>query len=124
VSTLTLQWFDADDAVEVINPVIDSEHWAALNGPTTRAICAFDDNGNLAGFFCLQLHPLLGPLWVRDDERDGNLSRELATRMEEFLKGMDYRGALAICDSPVSERLCKRQGMTKLEVPVYLAKGA
>ena len=113
---------ECDEAVEALNPVIDSEHWAALNGPTTRAICAFE-NGELVGAFVLQAHPLLGPLWVRDGLRDGDLSKKLAQEMETFLHNIDYRGALAICDSPASEKLCRKFGMTQIKVPVYLAIG-
>ena len=59
-------------------------------------------------------------LRVDNELRDaGETSRSLASDMYDYLMKEDARGFLATVDSPVTERLCKRFGMTRLESPVY-----
>jgi hypothetical protein len=117
-----------DEIINDVNPICVARGWAPLNvndaTPTCYVIGAFDDNGKLAGFFCLQLHPVIGPMWVDSENRDGSVSRELAESMDKFIKASNVRGVLAITDSPVSERLAERHGMVKLESPVYISIGA
>jgi len=55
-----------------------------------------------------------------NERRDaGETSRELATKMYDYLQAQEARGFFAIADSPVTARLCERFEMKKIEAPVY-----
>ena len=119
---MEFRWLDGNDAVDALNPILEREGWTPLNGATARALVAEED-GVLVAFFCLQLFPLLGPLYCKADARDGQVSRALVDKMHEFLTEIKARGYMAVCDSPVSEKMCRMRGMKKIESPVYLEAG-
>jgi hypothetical protein len=124
------RWMIPDEIELRVNPICASRGWAQFNindpMPTCRILGAFDEteNDQLVGFFGISLFPVLGPMFVLPDRRDGEASRELAGQMYAFLNDNDARGYLVIADSPVTERLCKRYGMEKVSSPVYKAKTA
>ncbi len=115
-----------DEIIEFVNPVCRMKGWAELNitdpYPTCYVIGAFD-GVEIVGFFTLQLHPFLGPLWVDSNHSTGEVSRELVESMDKFVKASNVRGVITIADSPVSARLAERHGMTKVESPVYIKVG-
>lgn len=116
------KWLDGSECVDALNPILDLRGMSLLNEFTSRALAAYQD-GELIMALVLQLHPVLGPL-VRTDnfKRDnGELSRELTERMHEFMAEVHSRDCMVICDSPITERLAQRHGMTKLESPVYMS---
>ena len=125
---IEFRWLDNDEVETLVNPSLEARGMVQLNinpeQPTCRVAGAFAD-GVLLRAFCLQLHPILGPLVETDSEfRDnGDATRGLVAFMEEFLKTVDARGWLTICDSPLSERLAKQHGMKRLESPVYVGVG-
>jgi hypothetical protein len=122
------RWLTDEEIDAFVNPSLRARGMVELNinsaQPTCRVAGAFCD-GVLLRAFCLQLFPILGPLVETDSTfRDnGDSTRGVVEFVEEFLKTVDARGWLAICDSPVSERLAKRHGMKKLESPVYVGTG-
>ncbi len=96
----------------------------SLNRATSRVRVAEDTEGNLKGFFVLQLTPQAGPLWVAPSERSTGLADELADDMLEFLVDAHARGWLVVADSPHVPPLCEARGMRRVESPVYVAGGA
>ncbi len=96
--------------------------WALLNindtQPSCRVLGAFD-GVEFVSFLVLQMYPVIGPAWSDAFHRDGKISRELADRMDDYLKSVNARGALTICESAVSERIAERHGMKPVEFPVY-----
>lgn len=120
------RWLEPSEIDEWVNPVLRQKGWALLNcneeQPTCRVLGAFDDI-MLVGFNVLQLTPMVGPLYVSPDHRDGSVSRELVQEMHAWLGQVGARGYMAVCDSPVSERMCQRYGMTALASPVYVTAG-
>jgi hypothetical protein len=121
------RWLSNDEIEAWVNPVCKQQGWTLLNindqQPTCRVLGAFKDGVSFVGFICLQMFPVIGPEWCDADHRNGHVSRELAELMHGFLVDVKARGALTICESPVSERFAKRYGMTKVEHPVYLLPG-
>lgn len=125
------RWLTTDEIEYYVNPVCASRAWMQLNlseePPTCRVLGAFDseypDLGVIA-FFALQLTPVLGPAWADPLYRNGVVMRDLADRMDAFMVEANARGAVTICDSPVSERLCQRHGMERITEPVYQWIGA
>jgi len=115
-----MKWIEGPEACDQLNDLIAMRGWTPLNSKTSRALVAYDDEGQVIGFSVVQLFPLLGPFLVLPEYRDGKLSKELADETYLFLQQVDTRGYLAICDSPVAERLCRKRGMKKIESPVYL----
>jgi hypothetical protein len=119
------RWLSGDEILEWVNPVCKSRGWAELNvndaQPTCRVLGAFGET--LVGFAVLQLFPVLGPFFVEPSHRDGTISHELIKQMHEFVRESGVRGVLALCESPVAERLAERHGMTKIVEPVYMLVG-
>jgi len=118
------RWLTPDEIVDTVNPALAAQRFAQLNvnteQPTSRVLGAFWD-GQLVEAFALQLYPVLGPI-IRVDNtfRDGGeTSRTLSTKMGEFFEEVKVRGALCIADTPITERLCDRFGMKRVENPVY-----
>jgi hypothetical protein len=115
------RWLSNDEIEQMVNPVLEQRNWMLLNisdPPTCRVLGAFD-GVSLIGFFCLQLTPVLGPVYTDSDHRDGTVMRELADRMNDYMVEANARGAIAICESPVSERVAARHAMKKIPYPVY-----
>ncbi len=120
------RWLASAELSEWVNPVCKLRGWAELNindaQPTCRVLGAFD-GVEFIGFLAFQLFPVVGPQWVDSDHRDGTVSRELASRMHDFLSESNARGFMVVADSPVSGRICERHGMKKLESTVYVEGG-
>lgn len=116
--TVTERWLLPNE-VNILEPILESNHWASLNDQTCQVRAAFDD-GVLVGFVVLQQFPVLGPLWVHPDYRGNGLPGRLASDMREFLKTIQVRGLLVVADSVFTEILCQHFGMKKVESPVYM----
>jgi acetyltransferase (GNAT) family protein len=116
------RWLTNDEIEDLVNEVCQRHGWAQLNineaQPTCRVLGAFEDVA-LVGFIALQMQPVIGPGWTDAEHRDGKTMRELADQMHQFLVEVKARGALTVCESPVSERLAQRHGMKQVEFPVY-----
>jgi hypothetical protein len=118
------RWLTFDEIVNILNPVLAAHRYAQLNvnpeQPLCRVLGAFWD-GELVEAFAFQMYPMLGPLVkVNNTFRDdGTVARTLAIKMSEFFEEAQARAALCIADTPLTERLCERFGMTKLESPVF-----
>ena len=121
------RWLTNDEIEEWVQPVLRIRGWALLNIndtlPTCRVKGAFE-GPELIGFIVLQFFPMIGPEWVDNDHRDGSVARELAQQMHDYMVEVEARGALTVCETPISERLAIRHGMKKLEAPVYIYVGA
>jgi hypothetical protein len=124
VKEVTFRWLTSDEIADVLNPVLRVQGMAQLNvnsqQPTCRVLGGFQGD-RLVQAFAWQLYPMLGPMVKVDSTfRDGGeVSRELATRMTEYFITVGARAAICIADSPVTERLCERFGMTRIESPVF-----
>lgn len=112
------------EIVDEANPALALRGWPQLNTATARVLGAFDGE-TLVEIFALQLMPMLGPMLRIDNERrdNGIVSRELAEKMSEYLTENEARGYVTIADSPLTERLCERHGMKRVESPVFMAVG-
>lgn len=122
-ANLEFRWLTNEEIETFVNPVLRQRGWAELNineaQPTCRVLGAIEGGASIVGFICLQMHPVIGPEWVDAFHRNGALSRHLAELMGDFLKEVHARGALTICESPVTERLAQRHGMQRIDFPVY-----
>ena len=118
---MNIRWLTNEEIVEQVNPALALRGWAYLNLDTCRVLGAFHEDGHLLEFLVLQLFPLLGPLLRIDNvDRDaGETTRTLLTGMQEYLEKEEARGFFAVADSPMTERLCRRFGMSKIESPIY-----
>ena len=118
------RWLTDDEIVEQFNPACRAQGYAEMNvnpeRPTCRVLGAFWD-GQLVEAFAFQMYPVLGPMLKTDNTfRDnGEASRKLGQLMAEFFDESKARGCLTIVDTPVTQRLCERFGMERVERPVY-----
>lgn len=121
---MTYRWLTEDEIISLVNPNLAHQGMPMLNTAVARVYGAFDGD-RLIRTLTLQLFPLLGPLTTHDHtHRDnGEVSRTLANLMDAYLQESHARGYLAVCDSPVTERICERHGMKRIESPVFLAVG-
>jgi hypothetical protein len=118
------RWLSDDEVETLVNPALKAQGFAELNinpdQPTCKTLGAFWDD-QLVEAFTVQLYPILGPMIKVDNTfRDnGETARTLAKKMEEFLEEKQARGYVCIADTPITQRLCERFGMTKIPSPVY-----
>jgi hypothetical protein len=112
------RWLTPDE-LALLDPILESNGWASLNGQTCQVRAAFDED-KLVGFFTLQQYPVLGPLWVDSKYRGSGLPEQLASDMREFLVDIKIRGFLVIADSIFTELLCQKFGMKLVNHPVYM----
>ena len=121
---MEFRWLTDDEILEQFNPVCQRHGFAEMNvnaqQPTCRVLGAFWD-GHLVEALAFQLYPMLGPFLKTDNTfRDaGETARALATKMQEFFDEVQARACLTIADSLITERLCVRFGMDRIQSPVY-----
>lgn len=122
---MIFQWLNNEQIETLVNPHLKDHGWAELNineeRPTCRVIGAFLENGTLVESLTIQLYPVVGPMLKHDKTiRDsGETSRALATIVADFLTNTEARDCLVIAEEVLTERLCKRLGLTRLASPVY-----
>lgn len=116
------RWLTFEEIETFVNPVCKQQGWAELGlneeQPTCRVLGAVE-GVEIVGFLAFQLMPMLGPAWADSNHRDGVISRQLADKMHEFLTDVGARGAITICENPVTERLAERHAMQPVGLPVY-----
>ena len=126
MNDVSYRWVDGITASDAdwdrIEAILAARGWMSLNRPTTRILLAEDAEGKLAGFSILQMVPHLEPLWVAPSQRASGLAESLADQMVDFMVSIQARGWMVVAESPFAARLCEREGMVKVEVPVYVAK--
>ena len=122
---LTMEWVDGSHAAKLLNPLIESRGWTPLNGSDnpklTRARVVLDSDGDVVGFFCLQMFPMLGPILVVHGS-DPFLFRELIEDMRQFLADCEVRGWLIIAEDRRIADLCREMGYQQVPFPVFLGK--
>ena len=121
---MEIRWLSFDEIETLVNPDLKAHNWPELNlneaQPTCRVLGSFID-GVLIESFTFQLFGMLGPMIKHQPVRDsGEMSRQLAEVMHDFLEGVEARDYLVVANSPVSERLSIRFKMQKLKCPVYV----
>lgn len=125
-TVIEYRWLSGNEILSLVNPACAARGWAELNvndaQPTCRVLGAWSGE-RLVGWFAFQMYPLLGPMFVEPEVRNGKVSAVLAERMYDFLIESEARGYLVVCESPVSEVLARKFDMHKLAVPVYTATG-
>ena len=118
---MKLRWLDSGEAVDRLNPIIEKQGWSQLNERTVRALVAEDDDGKIIALLVLQMFPILGPEWVQPESRGAGVMYQLHEEMRKFLTEVQARGVMVIADSEVADKLCQREGMRRVENPVYIA---
>lgn len=125
------RWMEVSEIETLVNPELIRRGWAPLNTtaecpacanpmPTNRVLGAFTDDGTLYETLTFQMYPMLGPMVKHVEASDsGEVSRQLAATMYDFLIESSARDFMAVANSPVTARICQRFGMGKVEAPVY-----
>lgn len=123
---VTFRWVDGFTATDAdwdrIDQVLAARGWMALNKSTSRVLLAEAD-GELAGFYCLQMAPHVEPMFVQPALRGSGLAEELADRMQAFLIEVHARGYYAVADNPLVAKMCEARGMERIPSPVYVKVG-
>lgn len=119
---ITKRWLHGLDATEdewnQIDLILQAQGWSSLNRQTTLMELAEDEQG-IVGMIILQLHPLVGPEYVRPSARGTGLAAELADDMVVKMQEMDARGWLVVADSAHAAKLCRERGMIQVMEPVF-----
>ncbi|MGH7182114.1 MAG: GNAT family N-acetyltransferase [Nitrospiraceae bacterium] len=118
---ITYAWLDGD-ALDQLEPILESRGWTTLNKPSSRAIGAFDGD-NLIGFIVLQMVPHTEPLYVNPDYRGSGVAESLAILMRTFMVEIGSRCFMVTADTPEAVKLCEAHGMKRIDSPVYLMTG-
>ena len=125
---MQVRWLNGFEACDIINPLITRRNaenptappWALLNSATAFAVAVFESEFCI-GYLCMQLFPFLGPMEVQPVNCNGEISRMLVDEMTRVMAEMKTRGCMVICESPVTERMCKQRGMKRIDYPVYVS---
>ena len=121
-SSFNKRWIDGRDLTESewlkIDQILAAHGWSSLNRDTTLMELVEDGNG-IVGFIVLQLHPLVGPEYVRPSVRGSGLAAELADDAVVKLTEMQARGWLVVAESDHAAKLCRERGMTRVMEPVF-----
>lgn len=115
---MQLRWLYRHDLVQ-LEPILKARGWMALNHDNAAALAAFDANGTLVGFLCVQHVPHIEPLYVDPAYRGTGLAESLADGVAEALRVTNCRGAFLIANNPASAKLAEKFEMTKIEDPIY-----
>lgn len=116
---MRIYWLEGPEAADRLNPICEQQGWSLLNPHTCRACIAEDDDGVFLRALVVQLFPLVGPEYAPERER-GNIEAMMAVHAEVRNYMADARGFMIIADSPVTDKLCKREGLTPVTSPVYM----
>lgn len=124
---VSYRWLDGPTATDAewdrIDDLLSARGWMSLSRETTRILVAEDAEGNLKGFFTLQLTPQCGPMYVAPSARATGLADALADKMLDYLIDAKARGWFIVADNPHVPSMCESRGMKKLTSPVYVAGG-
>ena len=119
---MTKRWLHGMDATpeewDQIDLILQAQGWSSLNRQTTLLELAEDGQG-IVGLIVLQLHPLVGPEYVRPSARGTGLAAELADDMVAKMQEMQARGWLVVADSAHTAKLCRERGMIQVREPVF-----
>lgn len=115
-TTATVEEWDRVEAL------LAARGWMSLSRDASRILVAEDDDGKLLGFVVLQLIPHVEPLYVIPSMRATGLAEDLADHIISFLVEQKARGWMAVAESPFAEKLCEREGMQRVQLPVYVSK--
>jgi len=120
-STVTYRWLEPQE-LSRIDPVFAKRGWIRLSEHFSRVLVAERD-GEMAGFFCFQGLPFMGPMHIVESERGKGIAQDLVEQMLAWTDANNCRGFMVVADSPHTEKLCKAKGMTRVVSPVYVMNG-
>jgi hypothetical protein len=104
-----------------IDMILAARGWTPWNKQTTIVLVAEDEEG-IAGFLPVQLFPHVEPLWVRPNKRGTEVAEQLAKKVIEFMHSIEARGWISVASDKNVAEMCERQGMKKVEQPVYMGR--
>lgn len=120
---ITFRWINGFEASQEdwdrIENIMLARGWMKLNPNTSRILVAEKD-GAIAGFVCLQLVPHVEPLFVAPSFRGTGLAETLSDKLIAFMHESAARGWMAVASDSTVAKLCEKQGMHKIESPVYV----
>jgi N-acetylglutamate synthase-like GNAT family acetyltransferase len=115
---ITFRWLEPHE-LHLVDPIVAAHSWITLNEWVSRVLVAEED-GTIVGFVAFQLTPQVGPFYVHPEYRGSKITDELAKRMRAFLDEVECRGYFAVADNPHVSKLCKAQGMARMDSPVFV----
>lgn len=107
------------DEWEKIRGVFEQEGGKLPNPHFSTAIVA-EDEGEIVGFWCLELVPHAGPLYVSPIYRGKGLHKELMAEMEKKL--MNHQrgtGFYVFSDTERTDHICEQAGMKEMGWKVW-----
>jgi hypothetical protein len=103
-----------------IDDLLLSQGWMSLNRVLTRIRVGWDKDDNIVALSTVQMLPQVGPMWVAKRLRATGTADDLVAETVKFLTDVKCRGWIVIADSPHTAKIAKRQGMVRIESPVYI----
>lgn len=123
LQNVTKRWLSGDE-LDVLEPIIKARNWMPLNKPLTRAMVAFDADGQIVGFYVLKLLPHVEPLFVDPDWRGSGLADELADEMHKVLADTPPGGVWLTAENPLTAKMAEYHGLVIVKSPVYTNGGS
>jgi GNAT superfamily N-acetyltransferase len=121
---ITYRWIEGIDATDAdwsrIEEIGAARGWMELGRQTTLRVLLAERDGEIVGFCVLQMLPHLEPLFVDKSVRGTGVAEELADRMVEWMHEIKARGWMTVAEHPAAKLLCEREGMHRMDAPVYV----
>jgi len=116
------RWLESPTQEEwlAIDSLLEKYKWMSLSPDFSRVLVAEVD-GKIVGISCLQAVPFVGPLLVLPKYRGTGIADKLAEDTFGSLHAMNARGWIVIAESPHVPKLCEKEGMRKVESPVFVS---
>lgn len=111
--------FVAPEDYSILEPVFKAYGSEVPDPKLSRIACA-SLNGEIIGFYCLQLVAHAEPMWIKPDFRGSTVAARLIQMINE--QRQDKR-AYVVCDTEESQRMCEKLGLKRVESPVYYMEG-
>jgi hypothetical protein len=119
---IEFRWLMGEQLAE-LSPIIQQRNeWVPLNPKMAGANAAYVHD-TLVGFCAFNAIPHVEPLWIKETHRGSGLAETLTDNVVQLLYAVHAPAAYVIANSPHSERLALKHGMTRVEYPVYFKRG-
>lgn len=103
----------------LLRPVFEAENGVLPDPAKSIVAGAFDEAGELCGFWCLQLMWHNGPLWIRPDHRGTGLWRRLHLLIDALFLRKHGTGYYSFSGEPKVETIMTQLGYELLPYKVW-----
>lgn len=111
--------FVSPEDYPILEPIFKA-YGGQVPDPTISRIAIASFNGEIIGFYCLQLIAHAEPMWIKPEFRGSRVNIKLAKMIDDL---REDKKTYIVCDNDESESLCMAAGMKRVLKPVFVVEG-